>query len=121
MILTVFESLMRAAYRGIILLPYVFFGFVLLLRAQLDYKEYLETYVGPDAVSAANTPEWVQDAPLWAMARQGFWQDILAAASDASNLMGVVCAAFVLGGMMTAFDHQPRRKAVWGKATGGGM
>ena len=114
MFLTVFESLIRAAYRSIILLPYVFFGFVLILRAQVDYREYLETYVGSEALSAANTPDWVQDAPLWAMARQGFWQDILGVASDANNLIGVASVSFVIGIMMTAFDHHPKHKAVGG-------
>ena len=51
MFLTVFESLIRAAYRSIILLPSVFFGFVLILRAQVDYREYLETYVGSEALT----------------------------------------------------------------------
>ena len=65
-------------------------------------------------LSAANTPDWVQDAPLWAMARQGFWQDILGVASDANNLIGVAGVSFVIGIMMTAFDHHPKHKAVGG-------
>lgn len=108
MLLKIVESFARVTHRGVILLPFVFFGFVLLLRSQVDYREYLETYVGPNALAAAQTPAWVEDAPLWAMARQGFWHDILAVASEANSLMAVTGVAFLIGAMMTCFDHHGR-------------
>lgn len=91
----------RAVYRSLFLLPLVFFAQVLWLRSKMDYTAYLEATVGTDAMSASNTPEWVQDAPLWLMARQSFWYDLLAVASEASSLIAVVAAAFAIGLLAT--------------------
>lgn len=93
--------------RALLMLPFGIVSLALFIRSGVDYEQYLEVSVGTEAVERAtngNAEAWVQDAGLWAAARQNYWLDIVSVTTEPGNLLRIALLLLVISAVISALD-----------------